>query len=832
LLGFAESFEKWFAALEETLRLASERNIKFNLKKCDLFTRRVKFCGRIFSPDGVGHDPDRIEALLAIPQPQTARDLQQFLMASQWMSRSIPEYNKKVHLLQDVFEKCMKDQPSRNKSVARQVKLSRFGWNPGHALAFEELKTAVARCVKLAYPREDMIQCVFTDANETCTSGMVTQIPFEDEDKPAHLQRHEPLGFVGHRFNRCEMNWTVAEKEGFAIKDTVQKLDYLLQMKRPFKLFSDHKNLIQIFSPRNVSKPTAQKLQRWALFMQRFRYTIEHIMGEDNVWADLMTRWGANPDSMTDAQILVRRVSPVKIPADARVRPLQNPEFVWPNIEEINKTQKQFLVTVKTLKRNEDNLAITDSGKVIIPEEAEDLRRRLCIIAHAGGNSGHLGYQATAQKLAQFFYWKNSVEDAKAVCSSCLHCLPTRGGARVPRPLGTQVHGSRPNEVVHMDWIYIWPMKKNGIHEYQWNLIIRDDLSGMIKMTPAKQPETSVTVEALMEWRAQFGTPEILVSDMASYFVSMMMNEFASRCNMRQHITTAYGHYNNGSIEVINKIYLALIRALLSELRWDKEYWPWLNRNVEHTINHRGQSRLNGYAPITVMTGLLPDNPLEEIFRRPGSAEFFRNCATHAQIQKHVQELRTALDNMHKAVSATSAKQRTLKKQHKQYRRVPNFGTGDYVLVGVPEPAKMTGRKLFLKWHGPYQITDTKENYVFEVENIIDHKRRWVHGDRIRLYSDDKLDITEEIKRQFAHDNESYQVEKFHACRLNPENHQLELLVEWKGFTEDDNSWEPLKNLYEDVPELVKNFQKKMREEKTAYAEEIEDYTRGLSQSS
>ena len=82
----------------------------------------------------------------------------------------------------------MIDQPSRNKSVARQVKLSRFGWNPGHALAFENLKTAVACCVKLAYPRDDMIQCVFTNANETCTSGMVTQIPFEDEEKPTHLQ--------------------------------------------------------------------------------------------------------------------------------------------------------------------------------------------------------------------------------------------------------------------------------------------------------------------------------------------------------------------------------------------------------------------------------------------------------------------------------------------------------------------------------------------------------------------------------------------------------------------------------------------------------------------
>ena len=104
----------------------------------------------------------------------------------------------------------------------------------------------------------------------------------------------------------------------------------------------------------------------------------------------------------------------------------------------------------------------------------------------------------------------------------------------------------------------------------------------------------------------------------------MMMKEFASRCNMRQHITTAYGHYNNGSIVVINKIYLALIRALLSELRWDKEYWPWLNRNVEHTINHRGQSRLNGYAPITVMTGLLPDNPFRRDIQKTRKCRVFQ----------------------------------------------------------------------------------------------------------------------------------------------------------------------------------------------------------------
>ena len=202
---------------------------------------------------------------------------------------------------------------------------------------------------------------------------------------------------------------------------------------------------------------------------------------------------------------------------------------------------------------------------------------------------------------------------------------------------------------------------------------------------------------------------------------------------------------------MINKIYLALIRALLSELRWNKEHWPWLNRNVEHTINHRGQTRLNGNAPITVMTGRQPDNPLDEIFRRPGSELISKNCMTRAEIQKRTDELCVALDAMHKAAAAASAIKRTMRRQQQKYRQTPNIGIGDYVLVGVPEPAKMTGRKLFLKWHGPYRVTETKANYVFEVENIINQSKRWVHGHRIRLYSDDKLNITEEIKKQFLH---------------------------------------------------------------------------------
>jgi len=399
LLGHASTLESWFANLEMVLNLAAKFNIRFNVEKCEFFATEVKYCGRIFSTKGVSHDPSRVSALLDIPPPTTARDLQQFLMAAQWMSRSIPEFNSRVYPLQLIFEKAMKGQPSRRKSIARQVKLSSVGWNDTHARAFAQLKQAIAHHVQLAYPNKDMIQCLFTDANEFNTSAVVTQIPVADLSKTTAQQMHEPLVFCGHKFSAPELNWSIVEKEGYAVVDAMNMLDYLLMNDRPFILSVDHKNLTQIFSPSSVSKPVAQKLQRWALEIQKFNYEIQYIKGEDNVWSDLMTRWGASPSTdIVEVRTLSTR-SASGIPVEYRVRPLQRAEVIWPAVEEISSLQKKHFTP--HLQTNGDGLYVTKAGKVKIPFEARDVTIWLCIIAHAGGNTGHLGYQAASQKLSQ-----------------------------------------------------------------------------------------------------------------------------------------------------------------------------------------------------------------------------------------------------------------------------------------------------------------------------------------------------------------------------------------------------------------------------------------------
>jgi RNase H-like domain found in reverse transcriptase len=108
-------------------------------------------------------------------------------------------------------------------------------------------------------------------------------------------QDHQPLAFLSGEFNGAQLQWTVPEKDGFAVVNTVTKVDYLLLSHDEFSILSDHLNLTYIFNPLSADPTFARhvvhKLQRWALKMSVLSYHMEHVMGELNYWTDLMTRW-------------------------------------------------------------------------------------------------------------------------------------------------------------------------------------------------------------------------------------------------------------------------------------------------------------------------------------------------------------------------------------------------------------------------------------------------------------------------------------------------------------------------------------------------------------
>ncbi|KAF4045960.1 Calponin homology domain-containing proteinromo [Phytophthora infestans] len=110
------------------------------------------------------------------------------------------------------------------------------------------------------------------------------------------------------------------------------------------------------------------------------------------------------------------------------------------------------------------------------------------------------------------------------------------------------------------------------------------------------------------------------------------------------------------------------------------------------------------------------------------------------------------------------------------------------------------------KWCGPARVVDTSSNWIFVVENLLTGERREAHASRLKFFADAELGITEDLLAQVAHNSEGHVVEELKEARYNSTAKTHELLVKWRGLTEEENSWEPVQNVIEDVPVLVKKF--------------------------
>ncbi len=108
--------------------------------------------------------------------------------------------------------------------------------------------------------------CLYTDASEHSWGAVLTQMPREDIGKKLEEQRHEPLFFLGGQFKASSKHWAIIEKEAFAMVESFTRLDYLLQREAGFRIYADHKNLVNLFDPQYrpaaVKKFTEEKLQR------------------------------------------------------------------------------------------------------------------------------------------------------------------------------------------------------------------------------------------------------------------------------------------------------------------------------------------------------------------------------------------------------------------------------------------------------------------------------------------------------------------------------------------------------------------------------------------
>lgn len=127
-----------------------------------------------------------------------------------------------------------------------------------------------------------------------------------------------------------------------------------------------------------------------------FDYVIEHLPGEQNVWADMVTRWVAS----SQPGIEVKNKSGLKALLQAPIR-LEKDDLDWPSQAKIVRIQRQFQSEVPPKALRQDGVWKLEDA-TWIPRMEKALKQKIMIAGHFG-LSGHRGAQTTIATMKKVF---------------------------------------------------------------------------------------------------------------------------------------------------------------------------------------------------------------------------------------------------------------------------------------------------------------------------------------------------------------------------------------------------------------------------------------------
>jgi hypothetical protein len=149
LLVFSKTFEKHLVALEAILQRARERNLKFRGMKCELFLEKLEFLGHEVSAEGVHTSKKKVETILQIQIPKTAKEAHSCVC------------------LAGYYRKFIKGFADISRPIHTAVHAENFVWSNECQEAFDKLKQIFATDLILAHPNFEKPFEIECDTSQT-----------------------------------------------------------------------------------------------------------------------------------------------------------------------------------------------------------------------------------------------------------------------------------------------------------------------------------------------------------------------------------------------------------------------------------------------------------------------------------------------------------------------------------------------------------------------------------------------------------------------------------------------------------------------------------------
>ena len=361
-----------------------------------------------------------------------------------------------------------------------------------------------------------------------------------------HDGTERPIDFASRTLTKTKQKCAQIDKEALSIIWGVKKFHMYL-FGRSFTLYSDHQPLTSNFHPRkSIPVVTAARLQRYALFLAGYDYTIEYKNTKVHNNADGLSRLPLVRESR-DEEVVdpvgvfnLLQFDPRPVTVDNVRRETQRDPVLdqvyemtskgWPHNPDPDPLNPYFV--------RKDEITL-QSGclmwgiRVVVPPKLrpqvlEELQQ------------GHMGVVKMKALARSYIWWPGIDKKIELTVNSCSGCqLTQREPSTVP------VHAwewpSSPLQQIHIDFA--------GPFLNSMFLVVVDAHSRWLEIERMTSRTSEKTIEVLQKLFARYEIPVKLVSDNGSQFTSEEFQQFLKR-NGIKHITSApYHPATNGLAE-------------------------------------------------------------------------------------------------------------------------------------------------------------------------------------------------------------------------------------------------------------------------------------------
>lgn len=293
----------------------------------------------------------------------------------------------------------------------------------------------------------------------------------------------------------------------------------------------------------------AARIQRWALFLANYSYTVQYRKGSEHSNADALSRlplaiteprenysdereYVLFAQAMEETAICTREVKQMT-DRDTTLQHVK--EWIlegWPRFRPQDHEQYRPYFNRSTELTVSDNLVYW-GHRIVMPFAA---RRRAINLLH----ETHPG-MVSMKSIARTLFWYPGLDsDIERLVSSCYVCAQASAMPPAQVPATWPATGERWSRL-HAD--FAGPVDGHMV------LVIVDSETKWIEAVPMKIATSETTVRALRSIFARFGLPKTFVSDNGPQFVSAFFREFLARNKVQQLTTAPYHPQSNGLAE-------------------------------------------------------------------------------------------------------------------------------------------------------------------------------------------------------------------------------------------------------------------------------------------